>query len=141
MTNPNSTHYWDDETPLTAEEIAGAARAEAMLQPLVEHFQAQRAAEIAAMATLEPLELEEVPLKLREAILGPQRGSAVTVTLDDGHVLLGRLERYEPETDTVEVDFWGWYGEFQVTHCVAEIRLDSTGKLITSPDGNSPLTP
>ena len=101
--------------------------------------------ELAEFADVEPMPFEDIPLKLREALLGPQRGSFVLVTLDANIspsapdvTLRGRVERYEPEEDTLEVDFYGWYGEFQITHCTAEVVLESTGKAITSQDATPP---
>jgi hypothetical protein len=137
MSDP-TPHVWDD-SPLTAAEIAAAARAEDMLKPLADYYRAQReeAADLAAMADVEPIPLEQIPLKLREALLGPQRQSLVTVEVD-GATLQGRVERYEPETNTLEVDFHGWYGEFQITHSVADVRLNSTGALVTSRTATPP---
>jgi len=147
--------YWadvDNGPDLTPEELAQAAAAEKRLAPLRDwvrehgHLPDEPSPEdLAAMAAVEPVPFEEIPLKLREAILGPQRGSFVLVTLDAGVspsapevTLRGRVERYEPEENTLEVDFYGWYGEFQITHCVAEAVLESTGKLITSHDATAP---
>ena len=89
-------------------------------------------ADLAEMEAVEPTPLEEIPIALREKLLGPQRGSFVTVELNDGHILQGRIERYDEEEDVVEVDFWGWFGEFQITHSMARITLDSTGQDITA---------
>lgn len=113
---------------------ADVARVEAMLEPL-----AERERDLAAMAAVEPSPLEEIPLALREKLLGPQRGSAVRVELlYDDAVLLGKVERYDVEEDTLEVDFYGWYGEFQITHSVARVTLASTGQVITSEDATLP---
>ena len=37
------------------------------------------------------------------------------------------------------MDFYGWYGEFQITHSVARIVLKNTGLVITSDDASRPF--
>lgn len=96
-------------------------------------------ADLAEMEAVEPTPLEEIPIALREKLLGPQCGSFVTVELPDGHVLDGRVESYDREANLVEVDFYYWYGEFQITHAVARIVLTGTGQVITSEDEEWPI--
>jgi len=86
------------------------------------------AEELAAMEASEPCELEDIPLKLREAVLGPQRGSFVVVTFMDGREEVGKLE--EIREGEVEVDLYSHYGVFPLVG-FCSIRLRSTGALIT----------
>jgi hypothetical protein len=87
-------------------------------------------AELAEMEAVEPAPLEEIPIALRERLLGPQHGSFVTVELLDGHKLQGRIHDYDKEENLVEVSFYYWYGEFSILHSLIRITLDSTGQAI-----------
>jgi hypothetical protein len=122
---------WRDDEPLTPEEVAAAARMEKRLQPLADYCR-----DLRLMREAEPVLFEEVPLRTREFLFGPQRKSFVHVEIRDGVVLDGRVESWDLDEGRLEIDFYGWYGEFQITHSLVEITMGS--KPLTSEDEKVP---
>ena len=120
-----------DDSPLTPDEIAAAARMEAKLEPLVAYVK-----ELRHLRSTDPGAFHEVDLGTREFWFGPQHNSSVRVDLGEV-VLEGRVQDFDLEANTLEIDFYGWFGEFQITHCVARITMG--GKLITSEGPRRPL--